>query len=295
MKIGYIQSSPIFGAKEKNFNEVRLLINDAKADLLVLPELFATGYTFISKEEVNELAETAHDQTAEFLVELSNKTGATIVGGFIEADKDKIYNSSLIISDGKVIDTYRKIHLFNKEKFWFSPGNKPLRVYEINGVRIGVMICFDWIFPEVCRTLALKGAQVIAHPSNLVMPYCQNAMVTRCLENRVFAVTANRIGNEKRGEDEFTFTGISQITSFDGKILSFAPENEIAVSILEIDEKQANNKMINEYNDVLKDRRPNFYDIASNSGISGFTHFGHSTHIPNTTSPIRKHIKANQC
>jgi len=265
MKIGYIQSSPIFGAKEKNFNEVRLLINDAKADLLVLPELFATGYTFISKEEVNELAETAHDQTAEFLVELSNKTGATIVGGFIEADEDKIYNSALIVSGRRVIDTYRKIHLFNKEKLWFSPGNKPLKVYEINGVRIGVMICFDWIFPEVCRTLALKGAQVIAHPSNLIMPYCQNAMVTRCLENRVFAITANRIGTEKRGEDEFTFTGISQITSFDGQILSSAPNNKTAVSIIEIDEKQADNKRLNKYNDVLKDRRPHFYALASNN------------------------------
>jgi predicted amidohydrolase len=177
----------------------------------------------------------------------------------LEKEKDKIYNSLLIVSEGKVIDTYRKIHLFYKEQHWFSRGDKPLKVYDIKGIRVGAMICFDWIFPETCRTLALKGAQLIAHPSNLVMPYCQGAMVTRCLENRIFAVTANRIGTEKRGEDEFTFTGASQITAPEGKILASAPDNKVHVSVIEIDEKQADNKWINKYNDILKDRRPDFY------------------------------------
>ena len=88
-----------------------------------------------------------------------------------------------------------------------------------------MIICFDWIFPEVCRNLALKGAQIMVHPSNLVLPYGQQAMVTRCLENRVYAITANRIGTETRGSDHFVFTGRSQITSVDGTILSSAPED----------------------------------------------------------------------
>lgn len=261
MKIGYVQNSPIFGAKEQNFGKVRSLIQGLRADLLVLPELFATGYTFTSKEEALELAETSHEQTADFLKDISGLTSATVVGGFIEKEEDKIYNSLLIVSGNQVIDTYRKIHLFNKEKLWFSPGNKPLRVYEINGVKIGVMICFDWIFPEVCRTLSLKGMQVLAHPSNLVMPYCQSAMVTRCLENRVFAVTANRIGTEQRGEDNFTFTGASQITGIDGKILSSAPIDKSHAAVVEIDENLADNKMINSFNNVIEDRRTDFYAI----------------------------------
>jgi predicted amidohydrolase len=259
MRIGYIQNAPVFGAKKKNFDEVRTLVGNIKAELLVLPELFATGYTFSSMSEATEMAETINGKTVEFLMELSELTGATLVGGFIEKDKSKIFNSLLIVSDGKVIDTYRKIHLFFKEQLWFSSGDKPLKVYDIKGVRVGVMICFDWIFPETCRTLALKGAQVIAHPSNLVMPYCQGAMVTRCIENRIFAITANRIGTEKRGDDEFSFTGASQITAPDGKILSFAPNNKIHVSVVEIDEKQADNKRINKYNDLLKDRRTDIY------------------------------------
>lgn len=259
MKIGYIQNSPIFGEKEKNFEEVLSLVNNVSADLLVLPELFATGYAFTSKHEAKELAENKDGKTAKFLKKLSKETGAVIVAGFIENEGEKNYNSSLIISNGKVIDTYRKIHLFNKEGFWFSPGDKPLMVYKINGVKIGVMICFDWIFPEVSRTLALKGAQVIAHPCNLVLPYCQNTMVTRCLENRVFAVTANRIGVERRGDDNFTFTGASQITAHDGKILASASIDKTHVSVVKINEKLANNKMINNYNDVFKDRRIEFY------------------------------------
>jgi predicted amidohydrolase len=259
MRIGYIQSAPVFGAKERNFEEIQKLAKNIKADLLVLPELFATGYTFTTEKEAKEMAETDNGKTVEFLMEIADLTGAAMVGGFIEKEKDKIYNSLLIVSEGKVIDTYRKIHLFYKEQHWFSRGDKPLKVYDIKGIRVGAMICFDWIFPETCRTLALKGAQVIAHPSNLVMPYCQGAMVTRCLENRIFAVTANRIGTEKRGEDEFTFTGASQITAPEGKILASAPDNKVHVSVIEIDEKQADNKWINKYNDILKDRRPDFY------------------------------------
>src|SRR3989344_9215080 len=112
MKVGYIQNSPLFGDKEKNFNQVRKLIGDTKADLIVLPELFATGYTFSSKEEVKNLAETNDEETANFLKKISTKTGAVIVAGFIEKDGGKNYNSSIVVHKNKVIDTYRKIHLF---------------------------------------------------------------------------------------------------------------------------------------------------------------------------------------
>ncbi len=260
MEIGYIQTHPVFGEKETNFAQVRKLIKDTTADLIVLPELFATGYTFTSKEEATKVAETSEGETATFLQEISQKTGAVIVAGFIEREGDKIYNSSMMVFKDEVIGIYRKIHLFNKEKRWFTPGNKKLQVHNVNGMKIGMMICFDWMFPEVSRTLALQGTHIIAHPSNLVMPHCQQAMITRCVENRVFAITANRIGNEKRGKDNFTFTGGSQITSFEGEVLSSAPKNKISMEIVEVDVTNADNKMITEYNDVLQDRRTEFYE-----------------------------------
>ncbi len=259
MITGYIQTDPVFGDREANFEQVFRLAQGLKADLIVLPELFATGYTFVSADEARDLAEPPDGPTAGFLRELSAETGAAVVAGFIERSGGEIYNSSLLVFGKRLLAVYRKIHLFNREKLWFSPGNRPPEVHEVNGARIGMMICFDWFFPETARSLALKGVQVIAHPSNLVMPYCQKSMPTRCLENRVFAVTANRIGSEKRGTDDFRFTGASQITAINGDILSSAPTDQTCMFVVEIDPGDADSKQINDFNDLFADRRPDLY------------------------------------
>ncbi len=259
MKIGYVQTSPIFGEINQNFKQIENLLGNTEADLIVLPELFATGYTFISKEEAESLAENTEGETAKFLIGLAEKTGAVLVGGFIEKDGDHIFNSSMIVSAAEVLGTYRKLHLYYKEKLWFSPGNKPLKIYEVKDTKVGIMICFDWFFPETFRSLALLGAEIIAHPANLVLPYCQKAMKTRCLINRVFAVTSNRIGNEIRGEDNFTFTGGSQITSYNGEVLSSGPKNNPHIDFVEVDVKQATDKHLNDFNNLFEDRRVEFY------------------------------------
>ena len=259
MKVGYIQTSPIFGEKDKNFEQVKNLVSNLKADLLVLPELFTTGYTFTSKKEAESFAEGLEGPTAQFLMELSKRNNTTIIGGFVEKNREEIFNSAMIVSRSDVLGVYRKLHLYNKEKFWFSPGNKPPEIYKIEEINIGIMICFDWIFPETARTLALLDADIIAHPANLVMPFCQKAMTIRCLENSVYAVTANRIGEEKRGDDHFNFTGRSQITSCDGDILSSTPKDKTHVDIIDIDVEKARNKYLNENNNLFEDRRVEFY------------------------------------
>lgn len=259
MKVGYIQTSPVFGEKQRNFQQVFDLIDTIRADLLVLPELFATGYAFISKDEVAALSEKRDMETARFLKQLSFQTGAVIVAGFIEKEKDNFYNAAMMVGNDRLIGIYRKIHLFFEEKRWFVPGDRPFEVYNVNNARIGMMICFDWIYPEACRTLAINGAQIIAHPSNLVLPWCQSAMQTRCLENRVFAVTANRTGREQRGNNDFNFTGGSQITAVNGSIISTAPTDIPHVDVIELDPSTADNKMINSFNDLLNDRRTEFY------------------------------------
>lgn len=261
MKIGYVQSSPIFGNKSKNFEQIEELITKKKADLIVLPELFATGYTFISRKEVNNLAEGQNGETANFLKDISKKTGAIIVGGFIEKAGDEIYNSALMILNKNIIGIYRKLHLYYKEKLWFKQGNLALNIFEIKGFRIGMMICFDWFFPETMRSLSLLGADIIAHPTNLVLPYCQRAMTIRCLENKVYAVTSNRIGEEKRGSDNFKFTGASQITSYNGEVISQAPDDELFIDFRDIDVKNARNKKLNEYNDLFNDRKVDYYRL----------------------------------
>ena len=261
MKVGYVQTNPIFGMRDFNLEQVDSLLKNVKANLIVLPELFATGYTFTSKEEAFSLGEDVDGQTGNFLRTLSKKSGAIIVAGFAEKKGNNLYNAAMVAYKDEIIGVYRKLHLYYKEKKWFSPGNLPLQVVEIDGLKLGIMICFDWFFPETIRSLSLLGADIVAHPSNLVLPYCQKAMQTRCLVNRVYAITSNRIGSEKRGNDDFTFTGGSQITSYNGDILSSAPNDEIGADFVDIDTEKARDKNLNQFNNIFEDRRPKFYKL----------------------------------
>ncbi len=261
MKAGFFQFNTVFGNKRENFDKVRTAVNRKCPDLLVLPEFFATGYQFVSVDEVAELAEPVPDgETTEFLVNLSREHGAYIVAGLPERAGDAFYNSAVLTGPEGFIGRYRKTHLFFEETLFFSPGDTGFSVWETKAGRIGIMICFDWFFPESARTLALKGAEIIAHPSNLVLPYCPQSMPVRCLENRVFAVTANRIGTEQRKDGPaLTFIGQSQITSPSAEILVRAEVDGEVLMSMHIDLSRSRDKTLTPYNDLLKDRRPSLY------------------------------------
>ncbi len=263
MKAGFFQFDTTFGNKRKNFDKVGNAVKTASLDLLVLPEFFVTGYQFVSKEEVAELAEHVPDgATTDFLVNLSQDKGIYIVAGLPEKDGDKFYNSAVLTGPEGFIGSYRKTHLFYEENLFFSPGDTGFQVWDTPLGKIGIMICFDWFFPESARTLALKGAEVIAHPSNLVLPYCPQSMPVRCFENRVYAVTANRIGTEQRKEGEaLTFIGQSQIISPKGEILVRAGSNEEILITADIDLSLSRDKKLNQYNDLFKDRKKEYYQV----------------------------------
>lgn len=259
-RVGFYQFNPRFGKVPENLSKVLSELEDVNADLVVLPELAFTGYLFSNRREALELAEKPEKSpTLNALANLCKERDFYMVTGFAERRGDKVYNSALLVGPEGLLCSYRKLHLFNTEKDIFDPGDTPLSVVEVRGVKIGMMVCFDWAFPEVARSLALQGAELLCHPSNLVLPYCQQAMTTRCLENRVFAVTANRIGTERRPRGNLTFTGQSQITAPDGSILYRAnPDNE-EQHVLQIDPTLARDKRLTEKNHLFLDRRPQFY------------------------------------
>jgi predicted amidohydrolase len=165
------------------------------------------------------------------------------------------------VTGAGVVALYRKTHLFLDEQDLFLPGNTGFQVFEHAGARIGLMVCFDWYFPESARTLALRGSQIIAHPSNLVLPHCQTAMVTRCLENRVYAITTNRYGTEELGDKELTFTGASQLMTPRGERLLQAPVEGDCVLVAEIDPALADDKQVTPRNDLFANRRPEMYNL----------------------------------
>lgn len=259
MRVGFIQYSPHFGAVEQNIETAVDLIGRVEADLLVLPELCMTGYLMTSGAELMSLAEDVPDgRTTEALCRVARAKSCFIVAGMPEKSGKKIYNSAVLVGPDGFCGVYRKIHLFFEEKRWFSPGDGEFPVYDLPVGRVGIMICFDWFFPESMRSLALRGAQIVCHPANLVLPFCQDAMKTRCLENKVFAVTANRFGMEDRGGKQLSYTGMSQITGPDGEIIRRCGDDEAAETV-SIDIARADNKHITEYNNLFDDRRPSFY------------------------------------
>jgi predicted amidohydrolase len=259
MKVGFVQFSPVFGDKNKNFEQVKDLLHNISADLIVLPELFNTGYTFLNKKELGQLAEPSErGETSNFIRALARTKNCCFVYGFAEKDDNLFYNSAALISTQRFIGIYRKSHLFFEEKNYFQPGNTGFQIFEYNKVKLGILICFDWIFPEAIRTLALKGVQIVLHPANLVLPHCPDSMKVRALENRIFIITADRNGEEKRNGKEYKFIGKSQIISPDGKALIRA-EEEDCVKVVDINPEEALEKKVTKYNDVIADRRQDLY------------------------------------
>ncbi len=260
MRIGYVQNDPVYGEPAANLRAVEAAMGDSRADLWILPELFASGYLFGDRAESARLAEPVPDgPTAQGLLRIARERGCALIAGFPERAGGRVHNAAIAVDATGVRTVYRKVHLFNREKEWFDPGDSPFPVLDLAGARVGIMICWDWRFPEAARTLALAGAQVIAHPSNLVLPHCQAAMVTRALENRVFVATVNRIGRETRAGSDLTFTGGSRIVSPDGLVLSDAPARSASVDVIEIDPAAADDKRATAGNDLWTDRRPEFY------------------------------------
>jgi len=261
--VGFAQFSPLRYHVEQNIASLKKLLAGVKADVLVLPELANSGYMYATPDELAPFAEEpdGHGPFLSALREIAGAIGGVIVTGFAEKSAGRLYNSAAAVDFAGVIQVYRKTHLFSDENDLFTPGDSGFGVFEYRQARIGMMVCFDWFFPEAARSLALKGAQIIAHPANLVLPYCQLGMVTRSLENVVFSITCNRYGVEQIGQKSLRFTGCSQVLDTKGNLLFQAPAEGDNVYCCEIDPAIANNKKINPHNDLFAGRRPDLYSL----------------------------------
>jgi predicted amidohydrolase len=265
MRIGIYQNNPEFGQVEKNVLQAAIELSSADADLIVLPELFNTGYQFVSRDEAFYLAEEIPSgRTCQVLIDIARSRGSYFVFGMAEKEGKKLFNSGAIVGPEGFIGRYRKTHLFYEEKYIFDQGDTGFRVFDIGMARLGLMICFDWWFPEAARSLALLGADIICHPANLVLLGCHKAMFTRSLENGVFSATANRTGSESRGgKDPLVFTGESQILDNMGRVLTNMGSDNTGISIVEIDVNKARDKSITTLNDRFLDRRPDMYSAIN--------------------------------
>lgn len=265
MKAAYAQFAPSYLEPESNLTRVETLLSDVDADLIVLPELFTSGYFFRSADDLEQVAEPIPEgRTTQRLLAWAEERDAVIVAGLPERAETGLYNSAVVATPGGETHRYRKIHLFYEETVLFAPGDLGFPVVEVTTrdgtpYSLGVMVCFDWYFPESARSLVLQGADVIAHPSNLVLPHCPESMPVRARENHVYTVTANRHGSEQKGDETLTFIGLSEICGPDGEILCRSGREDTEIGTAEVDLEAGRDRSINRYNDVLGDRRPDVY------------------------------------
>ncbi|HUX99270.1 MAG TPA: nitrilase-related carbon-nitrogen hydrolase [Candidatus Deferrimicrobium sp.] len=264
LNVSAIQFNPVFLDLEYNRKTIsdliQISISKYNSKLIVLPELTFSGYNFMNLAQVRETAEEIpSSKSCQLLEQLAKDNEVFIIAGINEKAKEKFFNSAVVFGPKGYICTYRKIQLYNKEKKFFMPGDLPLQIFEIEDYKIGIMICFDWFFPEIPRTLALLGADVVCHLMNAVIPdgaYLGDTFHSRW--NRIFIVLANRIGEER----DLKFIGRSTIIDPTGKLLAQASSDQEEIIHRSIDPTLARNKHLNEKNHVLADRRTEFYKLA---------------------------------
>ncbi len=262
MKLSVIQFQPQFGELEANAAKILSYCENIESDILVFPELAFSGYDFTNRDEALSYSEEFGTVYTGELQNISTRLNKIICVGFVERKDDKLFNAAaLIFPDSKYSASYHKVHLFFRERFVFDEAEKGYFVvnYPDFDINIGPMICYDWRFPEASRTLALKGADLILCPSNLVTKVWHIATPARALENKVYFAVANRTGFENRNGNDLEFNGGSVIHSYNGNNLAKASYSSEEVISAEIYPEETRKKSFNEFNDIFTDRRPKFY------------------------------------
>jgi predicted amidohydrolase len=256
--VSIIQFQPELAKPVENVKKLEPLFEMASGShLVVLPELSNSGYNFRSREEALQCAEEIGKGGIfqDFLIGTARQKNVYIVSGINEREGGELFNSAILVGPSGLVGKYRKMHLFMNEKDIFSKGNTGLEVFDIGGFRIGMMICFDYLFPEPWRILAQKGADLVCHPSNLLTENPHRCLPGIALMNRIYIATANRTGTE----GDLLFNGRSFFTLPTGQMVKMLSLEGTEVSTLAVDLQMARNKMITPRNHVFDDRRPEAY------------------------------------
>ncbi|MBD3216311.1 MAG: carbon-nitrogen family hydrolase [Candidatus Lokiarchaeota archaeon] len=262
LQIALVQMEIIEGEKNINLTHVLNILKELRnseknIDIVVFPELFTTGF---SLEHVERDAEPILGNTIQKIIEIS-KGQFMVIGSILEAD-DGYYNTAFIIGkEGKVIGTYRKIHLFGpmKEKEYLKAGNaiKTFKCTGLEDIRLGLAICYDLRFPELFRVLALKGAQIVIVPSEFPNPKVdvwKTLLTTRAIENQFYIIGVNRVGIGANN----SFFGNSLISNGNETVIL---GTQPTVKIFKIDLSTIDN--IRDTLPLLKDRREDLYKFEN--------------------------------
>ena len=274
IRVAACQIDPQLGEVEANLDLIARAVGEAAAAgsaFTVLPEAAVTGYAFASLSEALPVARKAEAIAENALLGLAQTHRMTIVCGTLEADAGEVFNTALVLlPDGRRY-RYRKMHLpFLGVDRFATPGPDAPAVIEAEGLRFGVLICYDLRFPEAARVCALDGADLIALPTNWpvgVEFHPDLFAPARAAENHCYVLAADRVGTE-RGT---TFMGRSLLVDYDGKVLAQAgASEELLVGEIEPEAARATHvrRRPGEHEwDTIGDRRPGLYERLLRPGL----------------------------
>lgn len=266
-KVAGIQMDCHIGDIDNNFRRIKLHVEMAAeedARLIVFPECALTGYCFQTKEHALANALQLKSKPIAALLEQCKDLEVFTIVGFLEKEGDHLYNSAVCLGPEGIVGTYRKTHLpFLGVDRFVTPGNKPYEVYDLGGVKVGALICFDGSFPEPCRVLSLLGADLIVLPTNWPEGAWGSAAhipAIRALENHVYFMSVNRVGIENM----FRFIGQSRVIDWTGEELDYLDHDDEGMLLADINPDLARDKQTvfipGEYEvNRIAARRPDLY------------------------------------
>lgn len=240
----------------------------AGSRLVVFPEAALSGYCYNSRVEGLAAAETVSGPTTDALAAVCRDQGIHVVFGLLEREGDRLFNSAALVGPAGLVGCYRKTHLpFLGIDRFVDKGDRPYEVFDLGGLKIGMLICYDGSFPESCRVLSLLGADLIVLPTNYPVGAecsCEHVAPMRAHENHIYFLAVNRVGEEAG----FRFIGRSRLVEWRGKVMAAPepPEGEALFSA-EISPAAARAKRVvnipGEYElDRLADRRVDLYGLV---------------------------------
>ncbi len=264
IKLALAQISTKRENKKENLQKIEKFTIKAReqaADLAIFPELSLTGY--VVRDQIYELAETIPGPSTKRIEDLAKKTGMHIIFGMPElSEKTKatIFNTAVFVGPKGVIGKYRKMYLPThsvfEEKRYFRPGYQTT-AFDTELGNIGLCICYDLFFPEVCRLTRLKGAELIvaisASPA-IRRSYFEILTAARALENTAFLAYVNLVGVE----DGLQFWGGSRLVSPTGDVLVKTKNDEEAFVTCEVDYSDI--RPVETFIPTLRDLRPELFD-----------------------------------
>ena len=260
MKIALISARPKIADKKANLKTMENYIRKTKADFYVFGEMFLSGYP--CKDDFKNLAETKQGSSIKQIIKIAKENKSYIVFGMPVKDEKVqglIYNSAVLIHPSGTVDFYHKRFLVNfgpfEEKLFFDEGES-LKVFDTKYGKIGILICYDLFFPEICKAYSLQGADIIicisASPS-ITRKYFETLLPARAVENTVFMAYVNLVGTQ----EDLVFWGGSQMYSPMGDLLTKSPYFKENITTCDIDLNQL--KIVRANRTVIRDIRPEIY------------------------------------